>query len=542
MANEYDSDGRLVKVTDQVGNATRYEYDSEGRRAKIIDPAGNETGYKYDEGGSSGCSTCPLSAAQGKPSQIIYPTYTKKIGYDPLGRVTKEIDMLDATTSYETEYSYDKSGNLIRKIDAEGKATTNESDSFSRLTKVIDAANGVTRYGYDMRGNLVSVTDPENHTTGFAYDKNGQKVKETRPIGQAVTYTYDPAGNLSTIVDAKEQMIAYEYDKTGRMIKASYYSASDHTTPVKTVAFGYDEMGNLISYNDSMTSATYEYNDLSRKTDETVNYGAFSLSYSYEYNADGTKKSFTGTDGVTYSYMYNKGQVSSINIPGVGDISYDNYRWQAPTKVNYPGGTVREVDYDPLMRLKKIQTKDALDKTVMNYEYSRDKVGNIVRKTTEHGDYSYAYDNLYQLLAADNPKMADEAYAYDKVGNRISDSSQPGDWDYNDNNQLTRYDGISFVYDENGNTIQKNDNGVITKYFYNVEDRLDRVEDGVGMVVATYYYDPMGRRLKKDIGGVVSYYYYSDEGLIGEYDVSGDEIKTYGYKPTSIWMAGLVFI
>jgi uncharacterized protein RhaS with RHS repeats len=73
---------------------------------------------------------------------------------------------------------------------------------------------------------------------------------------------------------------------------------------------------------------------------------------------------------------------------------------------------------------------------------------------------------------------------------------------------------VSFEYDANGNMIQKTVGGVVTKFFYNLEDRLERVEDGVGTVIATYYYDPFGRRLWKEVRGVRTYFHYADEGLV----------------------------
>jgi len=77
------------------------------------------------------------------------------------------------------------------------------------------------------------------------------------------------------------QIIEYRYDDAGRRIEIKNFSASDYINPVKTVTFTYDKAGNLKTYNDGNTSAGYSYDDSYRKTSETVNYGTFSLTYSY---------------------------------------------------------------------------------------------------------------------------------------------------------------------------------------------------------------------------------------------------------------------
>jgi large repetitive protein len=140
---------------------------------------------------------------------------------------------------------------------------------------------------------------------------------------------------------------------------------------------------------------------------------------------------------------------------------------------------------------------------------------NITAKVTEHGDYAYQYDDLYQLTGADTPDQPDEAFSYDSVGNRLTSSDTVGEWVYNEDNKLTGHDDVTYSYDLNGNRIEKNADGVITRFFYNVENRLERVEDGAGNVIASYYYDPFGRRLWKDVGGTRTCFHYSDEGLVG---------------------------
>jgi hypothetical protein len=52
---------------------------------------------------------------------------------------------------------------------------------------------------------------------------------------------------------------------------------------------------------------------------------------------------------------------------------------------------------------------------------------------------------------------------------------------------------------------------------------------------ATYTYDFFGRRIKKNMGSKATFYLYSDEGLIGEYGATGNEIKLCGYRSDSTW-------
>ena len=92
---------------------------------------------------------------------------------------------------------------------------------------------------------------------------------------------------------------------------------------------------------------------------------------------------------------------------------------------------------------------------------------------------------------------------------------------------------------------KKSVDGSVTSYVYNTEDRLSEVWSGgvgSGSLTARYYYDPFGRRLWKDVGGVRTYFHYADEGLVGEYDADGVEIKTYGYKPGSTWTTDPLFM
>jgi len=250
---------------------------------------------------------------------------------------------------------------------------------------------------------------------------------------------------------------------------------------------------------------------------------------------------------VTYQYQYDTGgRLAGVQIPDVGFVTIGEYTWNRPTRVTLPGGTVREYEYDPLMRVKRITSRDPGSNVLLNFEYSHDKMDNITAKNTEHGDYGYQYDDLYRLTDADDPPAQDdETYTYDTVGNRLTSAGTTSNWTYNQNNELGGYDAVSFEYDANGNMVKKTVGTAVTSYVYNTEDRLAEVwngEAGTGSLTASYYYDPFGRRLWKEVGGVRTFFHYADEGLIGEYDASGNGVKSYGYKPGSTWTTDPLFM
>ncbi|MCP4397723.1 MAG: hypothetical protein GY801_10540, partial [bacterium] len=140
----------------------------------------------------------------------------------------------------------------------------------------------------------------------------------------------------------------------------------------------------------------------------------------------------------------------------------------------------------------------------------------------------------YRLTNIDNPTHTDEAYTYDPVGNRLTATSVSGSIEHNQNNELRLYGDTSFDYDANGNMTGKTNAAEDCVYGYNVQNRLVHVEKD-DLLVAEYGYDHFGRRLWKEVDDARTYFFYSDEGLVAEYDESGNELRSYGYRPDSTW-------
>jgi len=117
----------------------------------------------------------------------------------------------------------------------------------------------------------------------------------------------------------------------------------------------------------------------------------------------------------------------------------------------------------------------------------------------------------------------------------LSIARAAGEWTYEDDDRLSARPGVTYQYDANGSLIEQNDNGVITRYAYDIAGRLIEVRDGGDALIASYAYDPFGRRIQKITGGVTTYFLYSDEGLIAEADGSGTISRQYGWQPDGTW-------
>mgnify|MGYP000226301116 CR=1 FL=1 len=269
-----------------------------------------------------------------------------------------------------------------------------------------------------------------------------------------------------------------------------------------------------------------------------MDYGSFSLSYSYTYTSEGLKKSLTYPDGTTVGYSYdNSDRLTGVDIPGQGRISIGKFTWNSPAKTTYPGGSEKQINYDPLMRTSDITALDPGDNAVLDRDYEYSPVGNLLSKETEQGDISYTYDKLSRLT-----NSSSERYTYDSVGNRLSSADTSEPWSYNRNNELLDNGKSSFEYDDSGRLIKRDTPRGVLHYSYNAQGRLSKIEDGSGNVIAEYYYDPFGRRLWKEVDGERTYFLYSQEGLIGEYKESGQAVRNYGYRPDTTWGNNPLFL
>jgi RHS repeat-associated protein len=630
---EYDGESRKIKMTDAgtpTGRVSKvFAFDGDGRLSTITDGNGNVTKYIY---GNSG------DGLEGLVKSIQYPTYSEEYKYDFRNRMMQTTQTLDASNKYTTTKEYDSRGNIVLQTDPITRKSTMQYDALNRLTKTIDPLEGATQNAYDGRDNLIIVTDALGSQTKYEYDRANRMTKEIRPSGEATLYAFDPNGNLLTRTNAKGDIRSYTYDIANRRSQEQHLINATASS-VRTIVYGYDERALLTTYTDTgdtnlstiMTanSATYIYDSKGQKLTEavTVQIGGTTSSpvnttktTTTAYHANGMKASITypaingsgGTGAGTTTYTYDtNNQLKKITTPNNQSIDITAYRWKSPTQKVIPGAVIN-ITYDALSRPTGITSRAIngtgngattggtaqapLGSILYDNRPTFNAVSNITKRDTEHGTYTYGYDDLDRITqvippspisaGASSVTLPTEGYTYDAVHNRKSSLHQTGSlanaWIYNAHHQLTQWGDPNAVannnaaqpkvtqsFDANGHLITKTvtpqdltASGIQSgkqshRYFYNTSERLIRVTDGSvansgeGSDIASYAYDPFGRRIKKVVNqnpsGASSVqigtttYFYADEGLIAETDSGGNIITSYGWMPKGTWGTAPVF-
>ena len=466
---------------------------------------------------------------------------SKNLEYDSRKRVVRETESVSENTAHVTNISYDNQGQVSSVVDPSGLAKAFTYNAFGDVTSSTNKQGQEIVLAYDRRGNRVSLVDYSGNTHQFQYDANNNVILDKRPSGNEKSHTYDVTGRHSSEINASGHKQVFLYDASDRVVGIEVYASASDENAQKTVSFSYDPSSNLTGYNDGTTIGSYVYDSNNRKTQSNVNYGAFSRNMTGTYYANGHKKTITFPDGSTILYTYDDAnQFKSLQIPGAGTITVNQYLLDMPLEILYPGGSKREIQYDGLLRPAQIVTKDPAENIVMKHQYNFNTAGNITQKETEQGVYAYLYDEENRLLSVDNPGFDDEIYSYDAMGNRLSDSRNGSIWTYNEDNQLTAIDGQeAFTYTLAGGVSSRTVSGQTSTISHNSEGRMTSVLNANGN--ANYYYDPFGQRLWKEINGQRTYYFYTEAGLSAEFDNAGAVVRLYGYKPDSLWTTDPVF-
>lgn len=531
----YRSDGQLVEERDESGRVVqKHQYDAYGRHVAAADMADNITVYRYDTGEgpwasptgiafhSAGAAFYEQSFSFNKRFQP-YATFVQADGqvsrsetkYDAAGRPIAEVDPLQKVSSTR----YNLHGEVVGGTNKKGDITTTERDRHGRVTAVWIERPGEAR-------RLVG---------RFSYYASGKLKEEIRPLGQTWTYAYHPTGELKSLTDSKGQSIRYDFDGAGRMVSERWFASLSATEPAYVVSYEYDANGNVVAWDDGAQRGESEYDANGKETHYTQSYGSFSLSYRYEYDVTGQKSAFIGADGVRLEYRYDQaGRLTSLGVAGQLAMAMDDYKWNRPRTIYYPGAQ-QFLNYNGKLQLADSRSKSLLSTSLQHEERNVYNLRGELTQKTENGLVKgYQYDAESMLTGVTENGSSSESFAYDVAGNRIAEKGTSL-IEHDGNNRLVRYGDTRYQWDDNGNLVKETTGTRVRVFVWDIKNRLVRIEDGAGTVVARYGYDPFNRRVWKEVGGKRTHFFYAHEGLIAETDERGKIETQYGWKPDGLW-------
>lgn len=473
----YDALGRLLEVTNALGNKTRYAYDAVGNIVGKTDALGRVTSYRYDLRGLLTQQTNPLGEmtrllydGNGNTTGIQHPDgNTVVYEYDPMNRLTQIL----YHDGKKVQYAYDAIGRRTSMTDALG-TTTYAYDALNRLTEVTDTANrtiryewtptgqrskvtypdgGVVSYQYDLMDRMTQVTDPRGLTTSYDYDARGLMVSKQLPMQGGSTYSYDGLGQLLELKHTDRfgkvvEQLTYAYDPVGnriRMERAKDYhddddydhddndygrhdDGYDHDEDNEKEHYDHDDKDRYNEDDDHPKRVVTEYaydalNQLTQVQKYNASAPAVPAITSYSYDAVGNRLSKSSTWGMKTNredYTYNPADQLIHWQSGKG---YKDYTYDLRGNLLNVTGTIYDHDGD-----KGMVTKDVYGASVSNHEYENNVSWNVYGAyARDHDDdeyhridEQYSWDAANRLVQQINTKGKMTRFSYDGDGNRVS--------------------------------------------------------------------------------------------------------------------------
>jgi RHS repeat-associated protein len=494
--------GRLIGITDALGNAVAHGYDTQGN---IID-----TGYHLPGGAR---------------------TFWQRFDYqypDRPGKLWKQVNPDDSFF----DYAYDAMANLNQVTDPAGKVTTYGHDLLNRVTSMVQPGSITTWYTYDGQGNLVLVTDPESHPTEYVVDDLGRTVKIVSPNSGTTLYVFDAAGNPVSKIDANSITSTYTYDDEYRLTGIHYPDTSQDVT------YAYDQdvngMGRLTTMTDPSGVFSYAFDAAGNLVEEERTIEGRLYTTAYAYDASNILTGITYPNGRSVSYeLDGAGRVSRVTTTfnGTTAVVADNLAYLPfGPLTGYDNGSGMHVAnaFDESYRPTGITAGTNLD-----LSYTLDPIGNVTAITDALDaslSQSFGYDDLYRLTSASGV-FGSVGYTYDKVGNRLTRTAdgQTDTYQYlagtSRLQEITGANPKSFTFDAAGNMTGAGGNA----YVYNQNSRLIRATNASGSL-GDYVYSASGQRIKTTTANGTTIFHYDMAGnLIGESTVGGDFIAAYIY-------------
>ena len=335
----YDSERRLVGLTNANGDETTFARDKDGRLVEQVGFDGRVQRYRYDAAGRLvGKAEAATIAADGQVGWALTRLQrdavgrltaketddgqVARFGYDLLGRLVQA-----STADHVVGFGYDALGRIVEDI--QGDATlAHEVDAVGRRTSTRLPDGQTLRFAWNERGRLDEIT--LDHRPLSRHEWNDFAQEAQRQQGDVTTrYDYDPAGRLkaqAASVDGSDRVLIgrdYDRDVAGR-IKAIHdlregdtryvYDPAGQLLDVQGLTperFVHDPAGNLLIDGEARVDGDrllmqgdrhFRYDAAGNRIEERRGTGGALVTH-YEYDASNRLQAVRGPKG-TSRYRY----------------------------------------------------------------------------------------------------------------------------------------------------------------------------------------------------------------------------------------------
>jgi YD repeat-containing protein len=507
----YDDTAHKTTSIDARGNQTVSETDELGRLVKVTDAVGNTMEYTYDSSGNKGEEI--LTEVAGDGSREVSKTV---FSYDDHGRVVAETNLTDPAHGLATTFRYDEQGNLTEQTDAEGRKTKFEYDLRRRKTKQTDGEGGIATYGYDDADRLTSIKDANGNETKFTYDADGNLATEQRADGATWAYTYDENLNQKTITDPNGTVMTMVYDDADRLTGKQIAKGTNVLGPSQ-ITMTLDDLGRTTATTtDEGVAESFAYDSLGRELSESIQIGAGpKRMVARTFDAAGNVAGLIYPSGLNLAYAIDKlDRIAAIRDaanPAAPIVTYADIGGRMTSKA-LGNGITDTWHYDSQRRLSEIVSK-LTNSVVRDVQYERSPIGNkiaAIRPDLQHktawtynANHWMTSESLRIPLAGTDPHPEewttydiDHALNFRSVarmqqtpGGTVTSSARTS---INDRNQYTTFGGETLKYDRNGNLTGRAN----VNLQYDFENHLRKATLPAGPVLENVY-DATGRKVEQ---------------------------------------------
>lgn len=505
-AYSYDAFGNIVSYRDGRGKLYSYGYDSYGTYPIFeINPLKQKTTYSFDR------------------------------------RIGKATSMKDSNT-YETKYSYDGFGRLVKKIfpddSIDSPSISYSYDSYYpngfnvQLSKIVltDKTDGIierrTHYYYDGFSNLVQYKKPAENYNYVSYhyktDVFKRQYLESLPYFSD-TYTYSAPNNDYYYKQA--YYVTSNYDALGR-VKSVYYPDNS------TESYGY--------YGDKIVTVDSNSNKLDYIYDAYGNVAQVNeyekgkvYTTQYKYDSSGKIVSITNSFNQKINYTYDTlGRKIRLEDPDIGIWVYEYDQNGNLLKQTDNKGNKISMTYDDLNRVKEKTTQEEK----FTYVYDSSVIGRLSSVSSYKYNKTFQYDKRLRLIEEEltiDGKSFKTSHKYD-YADRLSDSTLPDKdnvgYTYNSQGLIEKILGIingvdynefdaprekrfanaisvSFSYDKtNGRTLSLYSKNIQDlEYSYDNRSNIVGIKNNLDLEKESFSYDELDRLTESKKTGTHNY-------------------------------------